>query len=283
MRYLDPKNDLTFKRVFAEHPHLLISFLNNILPLEEGRKIEHIEYLPAELIPEIPLFKYTIVDVRCLDNFGRQFIVEMQMLWTDSFKNRVLFNTSKAYIKQLEKGEHFESLQPVYALSLVNHNFENEMDAYFHHYKIVTVDEPKRHLPGLEFVFIELKKVKAKNLKEKALGVLWLRFLTEIENRTENLSPDFMEHPDLKEATDILKESAFNKAELETYDKYWDSVMVEQALLDGAIAKGYKQGINEEKENIIIIGHKEGISIESLARITRLSVPEVEVILKKAT
>jgi hypothetical protein len=59
--------------------------------------------------------------------------------------------------------------------------------------------------------------------------------------------------------------------------------MVEQALLDGAIAKGYKQGINEEKENIIIIGHKEGISIESLARITRLSVPEVEVILKKAT
>jgi hypothetical protein len=131
MRYLDPKNDLTFKRVFAEHPHLLISFLNNILPLEEGRKIEHIEYLPAELIPEIPLFKYTIVDVRCLDNFGRQFIVEMQMLWTDSFKNRVLFNASKAYIKQLEKGEHFESLQPVYALSLVNHNFENEMDAYF--------------------------------------------------------------------------------------------------------------------------------------------------------
>jgi len=85
MRYLDPKNDLVFKKVFAWHPHLLISFLNHILPLETNQKIESIEYLPAELAPTIPLFKYSMVDVRCLDNMGRQFIVEMQMLWTDSF------------------------------------------------------------------------------------------------------------------------------------------------------------------------------------------------------
>jgi hypothetical protein len=28
MKYLDPKNDLTFKRIFAENKDLLISFLN---------------------------------------------------------------------------------------------------------------------------------------------------------------------------------------------------------------------------------------------------------------
>ncbi|MDR3188055.1 MAG: Rpn family recombination-promoting nuclease/putative transposase, partial [Prevotellaceae bacterium] len=32
-RYLDPKNDLTFKRIFGEHPDLLISFLNALMPL----------------------------------------------------------------------------------------------------------------------------------------------------------------------------------------------------------------------------------------------------------
>ena len=31
----------------------------------------------------------------------RIFIVEMQMLWTESFKQRVLFNASKAYVSQL--------------------------------------------------------------------------------------------------------------------------------------------------------------------------------------
>ena len=36
MRYLDPKNDLTFRKVFGQHPHLLRSFLNALLPLEEG-------------------------------------------------------------------------------------------------------------------------------------------------------------------------------------------------------------------------------------------------------
>lgn len=33
-KYLDPKADLTFKKVFGEHEHLMISFLNALLPLE---------------------------------------------------------------------------------------------------------------------------------------------------------------------------------------------------------------------------------------------------------
>ena len=33
--YLDPKNDLTFKRVFGEHKHLCISLINSMLPLEK--------------------------------------------------------------------------------------------------------------------------------------------------------------------------------------------------------------------------------------------------------
>ena len=32
--YLDPKNDLTFKRVFGEHKHLCMSLINSMLPLE---------------------------------------------------------------------------------------------------------------------------------------------------------------------------------------------------------------------------------------------------------
>ena len=95
MRYLDPKNDLTFKKVFGQHPHLLKSFLNAMLPLEEDQVIESLEYLPIELVPVIPLFKNTFVDVRCKDNKGRQFIVEMQMSWSNTFKQRVLFNASK--------------------------------------------------------------------------------------------------------------------------------------------------------------------------------------------
>ncbi|MDR0941467.1 MAG: Rpn family recombination-promoting nuclease/putative transposase, partial [Bacteroidales bacterium] len=89
-RYLDPKNDLTFYCIFGKHRHLCMSLLNSMLPLDVP--IESIEYLPAELTPEIPENRNSIVDVHCVDTNGRQFIVEMQMYWTDSFTSRVLFN-----------------------------------------------------------------------------------------------------------------------------------------------------------------------------------------------
>ena len=57
MRYLDPKADLTFKKVFGEHPDLVISLLNALLPLEPEEEVMEIEYLPAELVPENPLRK----------------------------------------------------------------------------------------------------------------------------------------------------------------------------------------------------------------------------------
>ena len=132
--YLDPKNDLIFKRVFGEHVHLCMSLLNSMLPLEEGRKIVSLEYTPAELTPVIPGLKNSIVDVRCKDAAGGQFIVEMQMLWTDSFTARVLPNASKAYVKQLDKAVEYRYLQPVYALSFVNDIFEPELPSEYDHH-----------------------------------------------------------------------------------------------------------------------------------------------------
>ena len=41
-KYLDPKADLTFKKIFSNHPDLLISLLNSLLPLDADRQIESI-------------------------------------------------------------------------------------------------------------------------------------------------------------------------------------------------------------------------------------------------
>ena len=45
-KYLDPKADLTFKKIFGEHEDLVMSLLNALLPLDEGKQIEHVEFLP---------------------------------------------------------------------------------------------------------------------------------------------------------------------------------------------------------------------------------------------
>ncbi|MBR4624258.1 MAG: PD-(D/E)XK nuclease family transposase, partial [Alphaproteobacteria bacterium] len=63
-KYLNPKVDLTFKKIFGEHPNLVKSLLNALLPLPEGMEIVKVEYLTSENVPENPAKKYSIVDVR---------------------------------------------------------------------------------------------------------------------------------------------------------------------------------------------------------------------------
>src|SRR6056297_2956594 len=192
MKYLDPKNDLIFKKVFGEHPDILRSFLNSMLPLPEGQQIVDLEYLSPEMVPETFLEKFTSVDVRCKDNHGRQFLVEMQMNWTTAFKQRVLFNASRAYVTQSEKGIAFRSLKPVYALNLINTIYLPQSPDYYHHYAVVHLKDSNEQLHGLEFVFIELEKFKPQNIAEKKLQILWLRFMTEINENTEEIDPELL-------------------------------------------------------------------------------------------
>ena len=230
-KYLDPRADLTFKKVFGEHKHLVISLLNALLPLADDERVESIEYWPAEKVPSRPLKeKDSIVDVCCRDNKKREFIVEMQMTWTDSFKNRVLLNASKAYVAQSEIGEDYDGLQPVYALNFVNSTMNVDSEGYYHHYQLVHHANSKEVIPGLQLVFIELPKFKPQNLGEKKMQVLWLRFLTEINAKTQEAPAELLENPDVCEALRIVEVAAYTPAEMRAYDKFWDNVSVAKTL-----------------------------------------------------
>ena len=244
-KYLDPKADVTFKKVFGEHKNLVISLLNALLPLDEGKQVESIEYLPPEMVPETPLGKNSIVDVRCEETGGRKFIVEMQMEWFPDFKQRVLLNASKAYVRQLPKGNEYHLLQPVYALSLVNHTFEHDMEGYYHYYHLVHDLDTQKELDGLHLVFVELPKFKAKNITEKKMQVLWLRFLTEIDrDGADDVSQDLLDNPQTGEALELIRESGMNDAERAAYEGFWDRVSIEAS-------KKYRLAEAEAKLNAV--------------------------------
>ena len=141
----------------------------------------------------IPTFKYTVVDVRCTDQQGRVFIVEMQIQWTISFMQRMLFNASKAYVRQLEKGEHYQLPKPVYGLGLINTTFNPDEEDWYHHYKIVNVKKPDVEIKDLQLIFIELPKFRAKNFREKKLQVLWLRFMSELNEKANQAPEEWLE------------------------------------------------------------------------------------------
>ena len=224
-KYLDPRADLTFKKIFGEHKHLVISLLNALLPLKDDERVESIEYWPADQIPErTEAEKYSIVDVCCKDNKQREFIVEMQMTWTESFKKRVLLNASKAYVAQTNKGMKYKNLQPVYALNFVNAEFMKDVDDYYHYYHLVHDKYTDKVIDGLHLIFVELKKFKPQTYAEKKMQVLWLRFLTEINENTREVPAELLENAEVSEALEIVERAAFDDAEMRAYDKFWDAI-----------------------------------------------------------
>ena len=274
-KYLDPKADLTFKKIFGEHPDLVMSLLNALLPFSEAQKITEIEYLPAELTPDNPMRKNCIVDVRCKATDGRQFIVEMQMEWTTAFKQRVLFNASKAYVRQLKKSKKYHLLQPVYSLSLVNDVFENDIEDFYHYYRLVHEEHTEKIIDGLHLVFVELPKFKPHTISEKKMQVLWLRFLTEIGEDTKEVPEELIENAEVKQAIEIVEESAYTDEELAQYDKFWDAIRVEQAFVDEAEIR-YGLGIRKEKADTARRMKAKGYDVKDIAEITGLTAKEIE-------
>ena len=293
-KYLDPKVDLTFKKVFGEHEDLVMSLLNALLPLDTDQRIEHVDYLPSELVPDNPAKKggvqrltsvfggyHSIVDVRCKDNKGRQFIVEMQMEWTTAFKQRVLFNASKAYVRQLGKSKKYHLLQPVYSLSLVNEVFEPKMEEFYHYYRMVHEEHTDKVIDGLNLVFLELPKFKPQTVLEKRMAVLWLRFLTEIDENTREVPQELLESPEVKQALDIVEQSGYSDAEMERYDKFWDAVRVEQAYIDEAEVRygmGREEGLAEGRAEERMANARSlldnGVPIELVAKSLNLTEEE---------
>ncbi len=284
-RYLDPKADIVFKKIFGQHPHLLKSFLNAVLPLPSDGQIESLEYLPSEQVPKIPTFKSTIVDVKCKDQQGRIFIVEMQIQWVDSFMQRMLFGTSTAYVRQLEKGEDYDLLRPVYGLGLIASIFDKETPDWYHHYKLVNVKNTDRVIKDLQLVFIELPKFTASSLTSKKLQVLWLRFMSELNNKTKEIPAEWLSVPEISEAIQLSEEAGYSPGELDAYDRYWDAVSTEKTLIRGKFEEGRQEGLGEGELNTQrAIARKllaKGMTLEEIAAITGLSSVDIKSLSEK--
>ena len=315
-RYLDPKADLTFKRVFGEHKNLLMSLLNSLLPLPEGCPIVEIEYQSPELVPDVPTKKDSIVDVRCVDSLGRSFAVEMQMYWTTAFKHRALLNTAKAYTRQLDAGGQFAKIQPVYTLSFVNDLAFPGDEEFYHRYLPTDSVNPANTIDGFEMVFIELPKfanwqkqhggdasvysadgsVTISRHTLNRLAVLWCRFLTEINEHTLEVDSALLADEEVGTALGIVEQSAFTDGEMYYYERYWDTVSRERTALEEATARGaargWEEGLNRGREEGLAAGRAAGradekkklalnllnmgMAIETVAQATELSIEEIK-------
>ena len=258
-KYLDPKIDVLFKKIFGENKELLISFLNSLLPLNDRQEIVEIEYLSPEQVPGTILGKNSIVDVKCTDSGGRSFIVEMQSEWSNVFRKRLLINGSKAVIRQLDRknredrAKKFQELKPVYVLAVVNGNFSKGTD-WYHHLQITDAQKSGVVIEGLDYVLLELPNFTPDTWTRahRKLAVLWLRFLKEIDGYYEELPDEFVSNELIYSAIKICEESAFTREERDAYERAEDAARWQDSirgLEDDAIEA--RKSLDESQKSLV--------------------------------
>ena len=269
MRYLEPKADLVFWKIFSKHKDLLISLINALLPLNDDEMVESVEYLPSELVPMLPTGKYSIINVQCKDVKGCQFIVMIGVVWYPALLLRVAFNASMVYVRQSRRKRKYEFQQPVYLLNLVNKSFINDNPSeYIHNYNMVHELHSDKIIEGLHLTFVELPKFKPHTQSERKMAVLWLRFLTEINEDTTTVPEELLANPETSKALKEVEESAFTEEEMEVYDHFWDMLGADRLLFVDSNNISRKKGLEEGLAEGLAEGRKEGLA-EGKAEVAR--------------
>ena len=278
MKYLDPKADLTFKKIFGNHPKRLISLLNALLPLSEEEQIQEIKYLPTELVPENNSYRYAITNILCTDAKSNKFCVVIRIEWSDAFQLRVQFLASELYVNPAIKQVKYFAQYPTYSLNLISDTFKYNTPDFIHNYHVVYDKDTHKVIEDLHFTFIELPKFTPHSIADKRMMVLWLRFLTEINSDTKEIPADLLNDPEIGKAVEELEISGFTDAELWAYDKFWDSVSVERTLLDDRYQKGIEKGMNQRSLEIARNLLSLGLPIDQITQATGLTEEEIELL-----
>lgn len=124
------------------------------------------------------------------------------------------------------------------------------------------------------------------------MAVLWLRFLTEIDEQTKVVPQELLDNPETSKALKTVEESAMSKDELLAYDDFWDKLGAERLLLvdsnKRSMEEGREEGRKEGREEGLKEGRKEGradvarnllsigMPLEDIAKVTGLEIKDIE-------
>jgi predicted transposase/invertase (TIGR01784 family) len=108
MKYLDPKADLTFKKIFGNHPDRLKKLLNTLQSLNEDELIQQQQYLPTT--EELEISGFTDAELRAYDKFWDSVSVERTLL-DDRYQKGMEEGMEKGRAEGIEEGMSQRSLE----------------------------------------------------------------------------------------------------------------------------------------------------------------------------
>lgn len=260
-RYINPHTDFGFKHLFGSefNKELLVSFLNALFA---GKKeIRDVTYMNSEQLGERIESRRAIFDVYCETTDGEKFIVEMQNVYQEFFKDRTIYYSTFPIREQAKKGEWDFHLNGVYTVGLLNFIFEDKGESASrmqHEVKLMNVDTKEVFYDKLTYIYVEIPKF---DKTEEELVTMYDKWMYVLKNLSR-----LMERPAalqervftrLFEQAEIAK---FNAIDLKAYENSMNAYRDIVNAINTARKDSFSEGKAEGREEGRAEGREEGMA-----------------------
>lgn len=275
-KYINLFTDFGFKKIFGEEPNkdLLISFLNSLLAGKE--RITDLRYLKNERLGKNEGERKAVYDLYCSNEKGEKFIVEIQRVKQEFFKDRSVYYSTFAIQEQALKGKKWNyELKAVYTIAVLDFVFlGGEPEKLRHRVRMMDEDTCAVFYDKLHFIYFEIPKFN--------------KTLEELKNDYERWLFAFKNLHRLREMPRELEEGVFKRlfelaeiARLEPQDRmvYEDSLKDYRdlkAALETSFKEGVAEGIEKNKLEVAKAALKEGLDVGTIAKLTGLPKEDIE-------
>jgi hypothetical protein len=196
----------------------------------------------------------------------------MQLIHVQGFLKRVVYNASKAYVGQLQKGKPYTDLADVVAISICDFALwpDAEQDAkklprvpMLSRWSLTERSSKTQDMLYVQYAFLELPKLPPQ--RPEAGAGLWAWLFVHAPELKE-VPPELPPGPQ-RDAMELANVATFSQEELDAYQKTIDEIEQLRVLLDSKVAEGVAKGeIARAAKSILAFLAARGIAVDSGTR-----------------
>lgn len=287
-RFVNPFTDTGFKIIFGQElsKPLLIDFLNTLL--EDKEKIVDLQFLDKEKPRLHKKDRALIYDIFCETADHRHIIVEMQNREQEHFVERSIYYVSQAVSRQGTKGEWDYNINSVYFVAFMNFKLEC-LKSFRTDVQLKNTLTNETISDKIRFIYLQLPYFTKEEDECKTYFERWIYIFKNMEI-LERI-PWAAKYSVFARLGEIAKIANMNEKQRRKYDHDLKVLRDNYNILDFAqkkalakgleegraqgLAEGRAQGLEEARKEAAVEMLKEGMPIELVARISKLSIEDV--------
>jgi predicted transposase/invertase (TIGR01784 family) len=223
-KYINPFTDFGFKKLFGTefNKELLIDFLNQVLGDRE--QVRDLTYQNTEHQGRTETDRKAVFDLFCENERGEKFIIEIQNVAQQFFKDRSIFYATFPLREQSEKGRNWDySLKAVYTIGILNFSFPDAAgrDRYVREIQLLDKETFEVFYDKLTFIYLEMPRFKKREEELLTHFDKWMYVLKHLPRLQEK--PQWLQE---KVFEKLFSEAELAKLTPEDMNRYEESLKV---------------------------------------------------------